>query len=318
MQPFEGQLRFGIHAGQQNTDYASYVALWQKAEALGLDWASVFDHFLPIYSDPHGPCFEGFTLLGAMAAQTSRLRCGIIVSGITYRHPALLANIAVTLDHISGGRFELGLGAAWYELEHEQYGIEFPRFRDRADMLREASLIVKRMWSQERTSFDGEHFHLTDALCEPKPMQTPSIPLWIGGAGERVTLRVVAEVADGWNTFLIPEDEYRHKIDALAEHCAAFGRDPHDIRRSLVTVALLADTEAELQDRVREQASSLGVDADAVRDRFTATTAERFAETLGRYQELGVGDFLIRMPAPADERTLELFATKVAPALRDA
>ena len=317
MQPFEGQLRFGIHAGQQNTDYAGYVALWQQAEALGLDWASVFDHFLPIYSDPQGPCFEGFTLLGAMAAQTSRLRCGIIVSGITYRHPALLANIAVTLDHISGGRFELGLGAAWYELEHQQYGIAFPRFRERADMLREASIIVKQMWSQDRTTFEGEHFHLTDALCEPKPVQTPSIPLWIGGAGERVTLRVVAEVADGWNTFLIPEDEYRHKLDVLAEHCAAFGRDPSDIRRSLVTVALLGDTEAELEDRVRELASNLHVEADAVRDRFTVTTAERFTDTLRRFEGLGVGDFLIRMPAPADERSLELFATKVAPAMRD-
>ncbi len=316
MQPFDGQLRFGIHAGQQNTDYASYAALWERAEALGLDWASVFDHFLPIFSDPQGPCFEGFTLLGAMAAQTSRLRCGIVVSGITYRHPALLANIAVTLDHISGGRFELGLGAAWYELEHERYGIAFPRFRERAEMLREASLIVKQMWSRERTTFEGEHFHLIDAPCEPKPVQTPSIPLWIGGAGERVTLRVVAEVADGWNTFLIPQDEYRHKLDVLAEHCAAFGRDPHDIRRALVTVALLADTEGELDDRVRERASALGIEPVAVRERFAVATAERFIDTLRPFVALGVGDFLLRARAPADERTLELFATTVAPALR--
>jgi F420-dependent oxidoreductase-like protein len=318
MQPFDGQLRFGIHAGQQNTDYASYAELWRQAEAMGLDWASVFDHFLPIYSDPQGPCFEGFTLLAAMAAQTSRLRCGIVVSGITYRHPALLANIAVTLDHISGGRFELGLGAAWYELEHEQYGIDFPRFRDRADRLREASMIVKQMWTQERTTFDGDHFHLTDALCEPKPVQTPSIPLWIGGAGERVTLRVVAEVADGWNTFLIPPEEYRHKVDVLAEHCASFGRDPRDIRRSLVAAPLLAETESELQDRVDALASRLGIAADEVGERFTVATAERFTEMLLPYLDMGVGDVLVRMRAPADGRTMELFATSVAPALRDA
>jgi F420-dependent oxidoreductase-like protein len=315
MQPFDGQLRFGIHAGQQNTDYADYAALWQRAEALGLDWASVFDHLMPIYSDPGGPCFEGFSLLGALAAQTSRLRCGIVVSGVTYRHPALLANIAVTLDHISGGRFELGLGASWYELEHEQYGIAFPRFRERAGMLRETALIVKQLWTQERTTFAGQHFTITDAFCEPKPVQ-PSIPVWIGGAGERVTLPVVAEVADGWNTFLISEDEYRHKTEVLAGHCAAFDRDPQDIRRSLIVVALLAETEAELEDRVRERASASGTDAAGVRERFTVQTADRFIDTLGRFAGLGVGDFLIRMPAPADQRTLELFATKVAPALR--
>jgi F420-dependent oxidoreductase-like protein len=312
----DGPPRFGIHAGQQNTDYASYLALWQKAEALGLDWASVFDHFLPIYSDPEGPCFEGLTLLAALAAQTSRIRCGIVVTGVTYRHPAVLANIAVTLDHVSGGRFELGLGAAWYQLEHEQYGIAFPPFRERASMLREASLIVKRMWSEPRTTFEGEHFRIVDALCEPKPVQTPSIPLWIGGAGERVTLRVVAEVADGWNTFLIEEDGYRHKLDVLAEHCASFGRDPGDIRKSLVFGAILAETEIELEDRVRERAAVLGIDAGAVRDRFTVATAERFTDTLRAFRALGVGDFLLMARAPADERSIELLASHVAPALK--
>jgi F420-dependent oxidoreductase-like protein len=317
MQIFEGQLRFGIHAGQQNADYESYAELWRTTESLGLDWASVFDHFMPIFSDPQGPCFEGFTLLGALAAQTTRLRCGIIVSGVTYRHPALLAKIAATLDHISGGRFEMGLGSAWYELEHEQYGIAFPPFRERAAMLREASLILKRMWTQPRTTFHGEHFTITDALCEPKPLQTPSIPLWIGGAGERVTLNVVAEVADGWNTFLIPMEEYRRKLDALAEHCAARGRDPADIRRSLMFVAILGETAAEVDDRVRVRAEALGIDVEQVRERFISTTPDELAETLRPYRDTGVGDFLIQARPPMDRRTLELFAGRVAPALRD-
>jgi alkanesulfonate monooxygenase SsuD/methylene tetrahydromethanopterin reductase-like flavin-dependent oxidoreductase (luciferase family) len=122
---------------------------------LGLDWASVFDHFLPIFSDPGGPSFDGQTLLAAMAAHTSRIRYGVIVTGVTYRHPAVLANMAVTIDHVSGGRLELGMGAAWYELEHDQYGIAFPPIGVRAEMLREAALICKSMWTKKRTTFEG-------------------------------------------------------------------------------------------------------------------------------------------------------------------
>ena len=173
------ELRFGIHTGQQYTSFPEYLELWQAAEALGLEWASLFDHFLPIQTDPNGPCFEGMTLLAAMAAHTERIRCGMIVLGVTYRHPAVLANEAATIDHVSGGRLELGLGAAWYELEHDQYGIPFPRIGERMDMLDEACRVVKSLWTQEHTTFEGRHYRLRDARCEPKPLQRP-LPLWIG------------------------------------------------------------------------------------------------------------------------------------------
>src|SRR3954447_11292591 len=164
-----GELRFGIHSAQQYTDFPGYLELWRGAEDLGLDWASVFDHFLPIQSDPTGPCFEGLTLLAAMAAHTTRLRCGIIVLGVTYRHPAVLANMATTIDHVSGGRLELGLGAAWYEEEHRQYGIPFPRIGERMDMLDDTCRIVRALWSQERATVHGKVFSVDDALCKPKP-----------------------------------------------------------------------------------------------------------------------------------------------------
>jgi alkanesulfonate monooxygenase SsuD/methylene tetrahydromethanopterin reductase-like flavin-dependent oxidoreductase (luciferase family) len=183
VQIFEGRLRFGIQAGQQNTDFPNYLATWRKAEDLGLDGASCFDHFLPIFSDPESWCFEAYTTLAAMAASTSRLRCGIVVTGVTYRHPAVVANMAATIDHISGGRLELGKRAAWFQLEHEQYGIPFPPFRIRAEMLREACLILRSMWTNKRTTFEGRHYRLKDALCEPKPVQSPSIPLWVGVKG---------------------------------------------------------------------------------------------------------------------------------------
>jgi F420-dependent oxidoreductase-like protein len=307
VQIFDGELRFGIHAGQQHTDFPSYLAMWRTAEDLGLDWASVFDHFVPIYSDPEGPCFDGQTLLAALAAHTSRIRCGVLVTGVTYRHPAVLANMAATIDHVSGGRLELGMGAAWFELEHDQYGIAFPPIAERAEMLREAALICRSMWTNHRTTFDGEHFRLRDALCLPKPVPQQSIPLWVGGAGERRTLRVTAEVADGWNTFLMPEEEYRHKLDVLAEHCKDLGRDANDIRKSLVVGVILGETERDAEERLGERAQVMHTTVDALRERFLAVTPERCAEVLEPYRDLGVGDFLMMARPPADVRTMELF-----------
>jgi F420-dependent oxidoreductase-like protein len=314
-QIFDGQIRFGIHAGQQNTSYADYVRLWQTAEAAGYDWASVFDHFIPIQSDPRGPCFEGPTLLAAMAAQTSRLRCGILVVGNTYRHPTVQANIAATLDHISGGRLEWGVGAGWWELEHQEYHIPFYTTGRRIRMLGESIRVQKLLWTQPRATFEGRYYQLTDALCEPKPVQDP-LPLWIGGMGEQLTLRAVAESADGWNTFFMPVEAYGHKLDVLAEHCAAVGRDPRDIRKSLVFGAVIAETEAAARGRVEQVARAMNLPPETVRDRVLVGTPEQAAERLLRYVELGVGDFLVTTRAPFDFETLQLFIERVAPPVR--
>jgi F420-dependent oxidoreductase-like protein len=316
MQIFDGELRFGIHSGQQYTDYPGYVDLWETAEALGFDWASAFDHFLPIRTDPEGPCFEGMTLLAAMAAQTTRLRCGMIVIGVTYRHPAVLANMAATIDHISGGRLEFGLGAAWYELEHDQYGIPFPRIGERMDMLDEACRICRGLWTQERTTFDGRHYRLRDARCEPKPLQD-RLPLWIGGSGERRTLRIVAEHADGWNTFLMSEDEYRHKLDVLEGHCRDVGRDSADIRKQLVFRAVLGESEAEAEERLGELAARTGTEVEELRRQWVVGTPEQCSERLLPMVGLGASDFLLMSRPPGDRRTMELIAREVAPEVRD-
>jgi F420-dependent oxidoreductase-like protein len=310
-----GELRFGVHSGQQYTDFPGYLDLWRTAEGAGLDWASVFDHFMPIQADPTGPCFEGLTLLAAMAAHTERLRCGVIVLGVTYRHPAVLAKMAATIDHISGGRLELGVGAAWYELEHGQYGIPFPRIGVRMDMLDETARILRSLWTQERTTFAGEHFRLTDAMAEPKPLQE-RLPLWVGGSGERRTLRIVAEHADGWNTFLTDRETYAHKLDVLARHCADVGRDPEDIRKQVVFRAVLGETGAEAEDNLRELASTRGVAPDALREGMIVGTPELCAERCEVAREQGAGDFLLQARPPADKRTIELFARDVAGALR--
>lgn len=316
MQIFEGQIRFGIHSGQQHTSLADYVNLWRRAEDLGYDWASVFDHFLPIFSDPEGPCFDGLTLLSAMAAHTSRIRCGVLVVGVTYRHPTVLANIATTIDHVSGGRLELGVGAAWYELEHTQYGIDFPPIGRRVRMLDEAISIVRSLWTEQRTTFDGRYYSVTDALCEPKPLQQPHPPLWVGGQGEKLTLRVVAERADGWNTFLMPLDDYKRKLDVLASHCDAVGRDLADIRKSLVVQAFVRTDADDVRTGAERMAARFGPDAA---QRAVVGTPEQVAERLRPYVEAGVGDFLVGARPPGrDVESLELMAQEVAPRLRSA
>lgn len=307
MQIFAGQVRFGVHAGPQNTTYADYLQLWQRVEALGYDWASVFDHFMPIGGGPvEGPCFEGPTLLAALAAQTSTIRCGILVVGNTYRNPAILANIFATIDHVSNGRVELGIGAGWYETEHEQYNIPFYTTGRRIRMLGESVKIIRSLFENQRTTFNGRYYSVHDALLEPKPVQE-HLPIWIGGAGERLTLRVVAESADGWNTFFMPPEEYQHKLDALAAHCRDVGRDPAEIRKSLAGGLLVGETEAEVAERA---AQSGGV------QRGIAGTPEQCIEQIIEYLKLGVGDFLFSGRQPVDYRSLELFQKLVAPAVR--
>ncbi len=306
-QIFDGQIRFGVHAGPQNISYADYVHLWKTVESMGYDWASVFDHFLPIFTDPEGPCFEGPTLLAAMAAQTSRIRCGVLVLGNTYRNPAILANIAATIDHISSGRLEWGIGAGWWEMEHEEYNVPFPPIGRRIRMLGETAKIQKLLWSEHRASFDGRYYQLKNALCEPKPVQQ-TLPLWIGGMGEKLTLRVVAESADGWNTFFMPAEAYQRKLDVLAEHCRAVGRNPADIRKSLVMQVMVGENERDMATYL-EQMRSRGQAA-------VAGTPEQVAEQIMPYIDLGVGDFILGVRAPADYANLERFIERVAPLVR--
>ena len=314
-QIFAGQVRFGIHAGPQHVTFQEYLELWQQAEAWGLDWASVFDHFIPIQTDPEGPCFEGLTLLSALAAHTKTIRCGILVVGNTYRHPALLANIATTIDHVSGGRLELGLGAGWWEMEHEQYGVPLHRPGRRIRMLGEAAQIVRSLWREPRTTFEGRYYQLEGALSEPKPLQDPAIPLWIGGGGEQLTLRVAAESADGWNAFFMPLEQYRHKLDVLARHCADLGRDPGDIRKSIMVSAVVRNTEAEVEEHFA-RLTSRGLEENQLRAQTLAGTPEQVVDRLVPYLEAGAGDFLLMTRQPYDYTSIELWGTAVAPLMR--
>ncbi|CAM5742803.1 LLM class F420-dependent oxidoreductase [Mycolicibacterium aubagnense] len=209
------------------------LAVWQAADDIdAFDSGWTFDHFYPIFSDSSGPCLEGWVTLTALAQATTRLRVGVLVTGIHYRHPAVLANMASALDIVSGGRLELGIGAGWNEEESGAYGIELGSVKERFDRFEEACAVLKGLLTQDTTTFDGKFYQLKDARNEPKGPQQPHPPFCIGGSGEKRTLKITAKYADHWNFVGGPPEEFARKRDVLAAHCADIGRDPKEITLS--------------------------------------------------------------------------------------
>ncbi len=234
-------LRFGIKTPPQHTTWDAMKSVWMVADEVEVfESAWAFDHFYPLIGDTNGPCMESWVSLTALAMSTQRLRVGCMVNGVPYRHPAVMANMAASLDIVSGGRLELGLGAGWNEQESQAYGIELGSMKTRMDRFDEAVEVIVRLLSQEETDFTGRHFQLTAARCEPKGPQQPHPPIVIGGGGEKRTLKTVARWAQHWNLSFPTPESFKHKYDVLRGHCDAVGRDPKDIMCS-VQLALPAD-----------------------------------------------------------------------------
>jgi F420-dependent oxidoreductase-like protein len=226
-------VRFAFKTAPQHTPWADMLAVWTEADQIELfESGWVFDHFYPIVGDSSGPCLEGWTVLTALAQATRRLRLGVLVTGIHYRHPAVLANMAATIDVISDGRLELGIGAGWNEEESGAYGIELGTLRERSDRFEEACQVLIGLLSQPVTDFDGKFYQLAGARCEPKGPQRPHPPICIGGSGERRTLRTTAMYAQHWNFGGGTPEEFARKRDVLFAHCADIGRDPKEITLS--------------------------------------------------------------------------------------
>jgi len=226
-------MRFAFKTSPQHTTWDDMLAVWQAADSIDFyESGWTFDHFYPIFSDSTGPCLEGWVTLTALAQATTRLRVGVLVTGNIYRHPAVLANMAASLDHVSHGRLELGIGAGWNEEETEAYGIDLPPLKKRFDMFDEACEVIVGLLTNTTTDFDGVHYQLKGARCEPKPLQQPHPPIVIGGGGERRTLRSVARFAQHWNFPGGPAEEFARKRKILDEHCADVGRDPSEIMTS--------------------------------------------------------------------------------------
>ena len=223
-------VRFAFKTSPQNTTWADMLAVWRAADDIEVyESGWTFDHFYPIFADPAGPCLEGWTTLTALAQATTRLRLGVLVTGIHYRHPAVLANMAAALDVISGGRLELGIGAGWNEQESAAYGIELGTLTERFDRFEEACQVIIGLLSQPTTDFDGKFYQLTAARNEPKGPQRPRPPICIGGSGEKRTLRIAARYAQNWNFVGGTPAEFARKRDVLKAHCAEVGRNPKEI-----------------------------------------------------------------------------------------
>ena len=224
-------MRFGLDCTQHQRTWDEILARVRYAEDAGFEGAWVFDHFKPLYGDPSGPCFEGWTLLAGLAAATERVRLGTLVTGITYRHPSVLTAEAVTVDHISNGRLELAVGAAWFEGEHRMLGIDFPSNGERARRLEEGVQVMKLLMTGGGESFEGKYYRLADATYRPRPVQEPHPPLWIGAGGEKLMLPIVGRHAEVWHAFG-SLDQLQRKWDIVARAAEEAGRDPETIARS--------------------------------------------------------------------------------------
>src|SRR5437762_8560838 len=224
-------MRFGLDVTPQRMPWDEVVRRAQLAEELGFDGVWGFDHFQPMYGDGPGEVFEGMTYLAALASVTSRVRLGLLVTGMTYRHPSVYAAQALTVDHVSHGRLEMSFGAAWFDKEHHELGIPFPSTGERFDLLEDSLQIVTRLFTGEVVDYDGKRVSLQQAQMLPVPVQRPHPPVWIGGSGPRRTLPLVAKYADVWHSFGTPNSlrDANERIDQLATEA---GRDPGDIMRA--------------------------------------------------------------------------------------
>ena len=299
-------MRFSVWPNPERP-WAEVLDIVVGCDRAGWHGAYVADHFMPNDPDGHplpGAVLESWALVAALAARVDRLRVGTLVAGNLYRHPAVVANAAVTVDHVSGGRFVLGLGAGWQVNEHAAYGIDLPDVPTRLDKFEEACEVITSLLYNPTTTFNGRHYQLTAAPCEPKPVRG-RLPLLVGGRGERRTMRVAARFADEWNSWATT-DVFRHKSAVLDHHCESIGRDPATIARSTQALLYMSTDETWLK-RHR--------DRDSPRPRLIGTPAE-VADQVGEYQQAGVDELILPDwtlgPASRANDTLALFWNDVA------
>jgi len=284
--------------------FADVIALAKHVEHTGWDGIWYADHFMPNAPDTSAPWPEAWMTLAAIGAQVPRIRIGTLVVGNTYRHPTVLAKMAATLDHITGGRVVLGLGAGWQENEHKQYGIPFYTTGERLGRLDEACQVIKSLFAEPKSNFNGKYYQLTDASLEPKPVQTP-LPLLIGGGGEKRTLKITAQYADEWNVWGTV-DTLKAKMAILDGHCKTVGRNPKAIQRSAVALLFMSDDATYLK-RMRDskipQAANIG-------------TVEEIRDIVAQYQAIGVDELIVPDftlgPTPQKLATLDRFIREVA------
>ncbi|MFZ4718320.1 MAG: TIGR03560 family F420-dependent LLM class oxidoreductase [Ilumatobacteraceae bacterium] len=290
---------FGVHVGLQHTTADELRSVWRRIEDLGFGWISVWDHFYGATGKPDdAACLEAVAMHAALACSTTKVRCGSLVYSIGYRHPAVLAKAITAIDQLSGGRADMGLGAGWAKVEYDAYGIPFPEIKTRMDQLEEGLQCLRGLLHDDVTSFEGEWFNLTDARNEPRPIQD-KLPIWVGGGGEKRTLKMAARYADGWNVPFIAPDAFAHKNQVLDDHCATVGRDPQQIKRAINVGLAYSDESLEAQ---------FGKLAPMVKPGVLTGTDEEMIDRIGQYVEAGADQVNIALRAPFDLDSIERFA----------
>jgi F420-dependent oxidoreductase-like protein len=296
-------MSFGAQFWPQSTDWPALRDAAVATEAAGWDSVWLWDHLLAIQGPWHQPIFEGWTSLAAIASLTSRVRLGLMVGANTFRNPGLTAKTATTLDHVSGGRAILGIGGAWFEREHEAFGLEFGATTgERLDWLDESVGLLRRLLDGELVSHDGPHYRMVEALCAPRPVQD-HLPILIGGSGPKKTLRTVARHADAWNTFGPPEVVGR-QLEILGEHCSSVGRDITAIERTISFPLVIRDTAAQAEAVRAAQLAHYQMSEQA-NVPLLLGPPEFVADAIRPYVPLGVSTVIARLAAPYDHETID-------------
>ena len=294
-------LKIGIHTGPQDLSMDDLLRVWRRADEAGFHWASVWDHF---YANPiqqrENPCFEGVASMAALAATTQNLRVGCLVFCVLFRSPGTLAKAAVTIDHLSGGRAEIGVGAGWFEEEFRDFGYGFPPLGRRLDQLEEALQILLSLWREPVTNFKGQYYELKGAVCGPKPLN-PKMRLWVGGRGERRTPRMAARYADGYNLPYLPPEGVVSRLETLTAECESLGRDPAEVETSVNVGFYLSGEEPPPHIAPGSLQGSM----------------QQAVDRIGEYADSGIDGLNIAFRPPIDFEAFEAFIEEVLPAFHE-
>ena len=322
MAPTGRPIEFGIQTNLHQTTFEEVLATWQVVEREGLDHAWTYDHLMPLFSNPEGPNLEGWTTLAALMAQVPRIRAGVLVPCNPFRPPIVTAKMAVTVDQLSEGRLEMALGAGWWEPEFRHYGIEWAALPERLAQMDEAIQVMQSLWTQDRTTFEGTYYTIRDAPFQPKPVQQPHLPLWIGGRGKKYTLRMAAKYADGWNVWTLPREDYAERLALLDQYCEQEGRDPKSVRRSLAARMRIDTSSEAARAAMLTEATASGEELpegfEELINQALAGSPEEIAEQVGAFAALGVDHIVLLMDPPFDQEGLTRFAREVVPLVRAA
>jgi F420-dependent oxidoreductase-like protein len=313
--PATAGVAFGMHTPQENATFEQLVAAWQEAERLGFDQAWAYDHFAPLFGSKDGPVLEGWTLLAALARETQRIRIGLLVTGNTYRNPAVLAKMATTVDHVSNGRLNFGIGAAWEGYEHTAYGVPFFDARERAERLGEALEVITLLWRGGHPTFKGKYYSLFEAPMSPQPVQRPHPPIVIGGQGPKWIMPLVAKYADEWNVPIgLTPDDVRTRIAEMRAECARIGRSPC-VERVSVFLPLISITGVPLAGPATRLAARALVEK-RIASSLLVGSASEIRDRLRRYIDAGATGIIVSLRPPFSPELMREFAAEVMPAFR--